>query len=360
MTFSSQNRILVFDIGGSHISCCSFLPSDSSTGDVQQATVADSCSLAEFLQTIMLLGKRALPDGEELGGASLAMPGPADYACGISYMKHKFQGLYGVSLAPELASCLDCPPDRISFLNDADAFLIGELNGGAAAGAQRAIGITLGTGIGSAFAVDGRLVVDGAGVPKGGEIWNHPYRGDIVENIISTASIQRSYECRTGLRAEVRSIAGRAASEPEAREIFEQFGLALGQVLREVCGEFRPECIVLGGGIAGSSSLFLPAAEQALEGLSIRICISKLGGYAPLVGAGVNWHRARSSQIHIPGSTQCAASNSLMASALSSRGKDTRSLRSDLNGDTAFAMNADNQSPCAIGRRRPDENVTSA
>ena len=151
----------------------------------------------------------------------------------------------------------------------------------------RAIGITLGTGIGSAFSVGGRVVVTGQGVPKGGEIWDLRFRGGIVADFISTASLQRSYEQRTGQWAEVRAIAGLADTDRNARETFEQFGSDLGQVLLEFSSAFRPECVVLGGGIARSASHFLPAAERELDGLSIRMCVSELGDHAPLIGAGI-------------------------------------------------------------------------
>jgi glucokinase len=300
MSFSdhaTKTSILVFDVGGSHISCCVFSPSDAGAGAVHEAPIPEPCSLEEFLATIESLGNRALPHGALPDGASFAMPGPFDYALGISSMKHKFQGLYGEPLAPRLATCLGCPPDRITFLNDAAAFLVGEVNKGAAAGSRRAIGITLGTGIGSAFAVDGQVVVTGEGVPKGGEIWDYQYRGSIVEDLISTAAVQRSYERRTGRRAEVREIAALADDERDARETFEDFGRDLGQALRDTCAAFHPDCIVLGGGIARSARLFLPAAEKELEGLSIRICVSALGSYAPLIGAGVHWRDAHPAQL---------------------------------------------------------------
>jgi glucokinase len=290
---AAKARILVFDVGGSHISCCEFSPSGAEVGALYAAPIPEPCSLEEFLATIGSLAGRAQPAGALLDGASFAMPGPFDYALGISSMKHKFQGLYGEPLPPRLAACLGCPAERISFLNDAAAFLVGEVSKGAAAGARRAIGITLGTGIGSAFAVDGQIVVTGVGVPKGGEIWDFPYRGSIVEDLISTASVQRSYERRGGRRGEVREIAALAESERDARETFEDFGRDLGQALRDTCGAFRPDCIVLGGGIARSARLFLPAAEKVLDGLSIRICISALGSFAPLIGAGVHWRSAR-------------------------------------------------------------------
>ena len=309
---AAKAKILVFDVGGSHISCCEFSPSDAGVGAMHEAPIPEPCSLEEFLAMIESLGKRALPAGALAGGASFAIPGPFDYALGISSMKHKFQGLYGEPLSLHLAACLGCPAERVSFLNDAAAYLIGEVSKGAAAGSRRAIGITLGTGVGSAFAVDGHVVVTGEGVPKGGEIWDYPYRGGILEDLISTAAVQRSYQRRTGRRAEVRAIATLADTEREARETFEDFGTDLGQALRDTCAAFHPDCIVLGGGIARSARLFLPAAEKVLEGLSIRICVSALGSYAPLVGAGVHWRNARSTQFGAAGAEPSPAAASTL------------------------------------------------
>jgi glucokinase len=303
-------KILVFDVGGSHISCCEFSTSGAGAGAVREAPIPEPCSLEEFLTTIESLRRRTLPQDAAPDGASFAMPGPFDYARGISSMKHKFQGLYGEPLPPRLAACLGCPADRISFLNDAAAFLVGEVSKGAAAGSRRAIGITLGTGIGSAFAVDGQIVVTGVGVPKGGEIWDTPYRGSIVEDLISTAAAQRSYQRRTGRRAEVREIAALADTERDARETFEDFGRDLGEALRDNCSAFHPDCIVLGGGIARSARLFLPAAEKVLAGLSIRICVSALGRYAPLIGAGVHWRDARSAPLGATGAKLSPAAGS--------------------------------------------------
>jgi glucokinase len=290
--------ILVFDVGGSHISSCVFSPSDSSFDAQQTAPIPTPCGLNEFAATIAALGKRANAKFEVIAGASFAMPGPFDYKLGVSSMKHKFQGLFGIPLASHLASALGCANEQITFLNDAAAFMIGEVSLGAAVSARRAIGITLGTGIGSAFSVDGELVVTGEGVPDGGEIWNYPYRGEILENLISTATLQRSYEQRSGRRIEVREIAKLAESEQDARETFTDFGVNLGQALRDICGPFHPDCIVLGGGIARSASLFLPAAEKELAGLSVQLRIAELGDYAPLIGAGVYWRKSRLPNIH--------------------------------------------------------------
>ena len=89
------------------------------------------------------------------------MPGPFDYARGISRVAHKLEPLFGVDLRERSPASLGTPPSAIDFVNDADAFLIGEWWVGAAAGHRRAAGVTLGTGVGSAYLLDGRIVRHG-------------------------------------------------------------------------------------------------------------------------------------------------------------------------------------------------------
>jgi glucokinase len=68
----------------------------------------------------------------------IAMPGPFDYEKGIGYIKglHKFEHLYGENVKELLATNLGIQTDNITMLNDASAFLWGEINCGAGAGYQ--------------------------------------------------------------------------------------------------------------------------------------------------------------------------------------------------------------------------------
>ena len=140
----------------------------------------------------------------------------------------------------------------------------------------RVVGITLGTGIGSAFAVDGRIVTEGPGVPAGGELWDLPYEGGIIEDSVSTRGIRGGYKRRTGVAPEVAEIAAAAASDPAAAEAFAEFGRHLGTALRGALAVFAPEVIVLGGGISRSPHLFLPAAQRELDGLHVELRVSEL------------------------------------------------------------------------------------
>jgi glucokinase len=183
----------------------------------------------------------------------------------------------------------------VRFLNDAAAYLLGEVGAGAARGVKRVVVFTLGTGVGSGFAVDGKVVSEGKGVPPGGEIWNVPYEGGIVEDQISTRALQRAYKERKGQEREVASIAHYAiGGEPVSIGVFEEFGKNLGIALKRLLADFAPDVVVLGGGISRSAYLFLPAAKAELEGATFEVRIAELGDNAPLAGAGVAWFGAGS------------------------------------------------------------------
>jgi predicted NBD/HSP70 family sugar kinase len=282
--------VLVFDVGGSHIAAGVFDTGKLILSSFKTSLVSNRASAEEILGTFEEL-RRGVDGSGSCPGIGVAMPAPFDYERGISYMEHKYQQLYGIDVRSGLARRLGCEAGRVHFLNDATAFLIGELTQGAAVGAKRAVGITLGTGVGSAFAVGGEIVTKGPGVPPNGEIWNFPYQGKTVEDVVSTRAIQRLYEEREGKREDVREIARLAATYASARETFQCFGSELGKALRATCTDFNPDRIVLGGGIARAAALFLPAAEAELSDLPLRLYISELDHRAPLIGAGVSWIR---------------------------------------------------------------------
>lgn len=289
MSQDCSSQILVFDVGGSHIASSLFDPGHMTIGRIHSLPVRETGTAEEFFDAFESLAKMMLPDSAPRSGVAVAIPNPFDYEHGISYMRHKYRLLYGNDLRKGLGEKLGCDPTRVHFLNDAAAFLIGEISYGAAIGVSRAVGIALGTGVGSAFAVDGKIVVAGRGIPPDGEIWDLPYGNSTVENLISTRSIQKRYEQLTGTCAEVRDIAALGIKDPNVRQTFEAFGKELGEVLRHTCAEFAPQRIVLGGGISRAAGLFLAAAEGELADLDIHLRVSDLLERAPLIGAGVRW-----------------------------------------------------------------------
>jgi glucokinase len=332
--------VLVYDVGGSHISAAVFDPHTFALHGLSRAPLpaegTGNFSAASFGRLIHALGKAAANSAQvsltTLAGADLAIPGPFDYDRGISQMRHKLLSLFGVDLKSALAARFAWQPSQVRFVNDAAAFLLGEMGAGAAKGYSRAIGITLGTGIGCAFAVHdgsgGRIVPGGSqGVPPGGEIWNLPYNGATVEDFVSTRFLRQQFQSVRGqvlpgqdleTSAEVTEIARIAADgvrncpgldpSPEASsphsafdpadpnsphcralKAFQSFGRHLGLALSQHAAAFAPDVIVIGGGISRAAPLFLPATRKALTGFDAKIVVSTLMDEAALVGAGVHW-----------------------------------------------------------------------
>ena len=216
-----------------------------------------------------------------------AVPGPFDYARGVCWVGHKLEPLYGADLGLALSAGLDLPRDAISFVNDADAFLLGESWAGAAAGHRRAVGVTLGTGLGSAFLADGRIVSAGATVPPSGEIHLVEYRGRPVEETISRGALIERYGDAS---LDVEELAARArGGDARAREAFDGIGAALGEVLGPWLQSFGASCLVVGGSIARAWELFEGALHGSLADVTSLESIrpAALLDDAPLLGAAI-------------------------------------------------------------------------
>ena len=277
------------DIGGTHVSAARV--------DIASAAVDPRSRISERLPTgggrpelvaaVTRVARSMAQPG--IAGLGVAVPGPFDYSRGISEMTHKLDGLRGVDLRSELLAASELhDPAAIRFLNDGDAFLLGEWWAGAARGHSRALGVTLGTGLGSAFAEDGEIVRSGAEVPPHGELYRLRFRGAPVEETISRAALLGAYGARPEGDVDVEQIAERAvAGERDARRVFEDLGIALGEFLTPWVRVFRPGCVVVGGSIARSWALFGDVLRSALEQISdvATVTVAEQIEDAPLLGS---------------------------------------------------------------------------
>jgi glucokinase len=291
---ASQPRILVCDVGGSHISAALSDSADLKLAPAASAPYPTEQSARAFIGLIQDLANKALvlaKSSDPLTGISLAFPGPFDYDEGISWMEHKLPYLRGENLRSALADHFVLPPQNIRFLNDAAAFLLGEIGAGAARGLHKVACLTLGTGLGAAFAIDGIQIFEGHGIPNNGELWNIPCDDGILENLISTRGIRAAYKERTHVDREVVELARSVDFDDAARETFREFGTNLGNALRTHLAQFAPATVVLGGNISRSANLFLPAAQSALGPVQLELKISELFDSAALYGAALHWYR---------------------------------------------------------------------
>jgi len=281
------------DVGGGHVTAA--LVDPGSTGDVlveRGAPVDPHAARDELLEQLAAPG-RALAAHETLAGWSIAMPGPFDAEAGTGTFAgvDKFQSIAGIDLRAALADRLGVAPAAVRFVNDAVAYGIGEWTSGAGVGARRMVCITLGTGVGSAFLVDGAEVRSGPTVPEAGEVHRLTIDGYPLEETVSSPAIRLADRARSGRERTVEeSCAAARAGDRDAHEVVTSAMRALGAALRPWVERFEADRVVVGGSIARSWDV-IEAPLRA--GLALDedsgLVRAALGSRAPLVGAATAW-----------------------------------------------------------------------
>lgn len=303
---AAVTRVPVLEIGGTHVTAALV---DLGAGSVVSGSVCrdplDSSGSAERIVAAILRCGARLPAGSGLPWG-VAVPGPFDYQGGVALFTGvgKFEALYGTDLRAALTDGLPQRPAGVGFLNDADAFLLGEWRAGTAAGHHRCAGLTLGTGIGSAFLADGVLRDSGTGVPPEGRVDLLQVDGRPLEDVVSRRAIRAAYEhlAATGGPGsgghrvpDVAEIAARARrGDRIARSVLRTAFETLGDVLGPWLAAFRATALVVGGSMTGSWDLIGPALSEGLartgggEGARLGVRVASRPDQAALLGAA--WH----------------------------------------------------------------------
>jgi glucokinase len=273
------------DIGGSHITAARVNLSTRTIekDSVKRIRVNSKGSVDEIIQTWSTVIDQLMDENNcEDQKIGIAMPGPFDYAEGISLMKDndKYASLFGLNVKVLLAEKIKMNADGIFFMNDAAAFLKGELFAGAAVGYKRAIGLTLGTGLGTS-AFDGTTARDA-------NLWCALFADGIAEDYLSTRWFINRYEKLTGKKVEgVKEIADLYQTDKTASGLFNEFALNLADFLQAFITAENPEVIVIGGNIMQAEELFIPLVKQQLQlkKSDVPIVRAKLGEDAAILGA---------------------------------------------------------------------------
>ncbi|MET9318108.1 ROK family protein [Kribbella sp. NPDC003505] len=251
--------VAVLEIGGSHVTAAVVAPGTWDVTEVHRAEL-ESRAAAGAVVAQLADTARKLPLAN---GLAIALPGPFDFATGVAWYRGqgKFDQLYGFNLGAALSDELGI--DRLLFMNDAEAFAVGEWTAGEVRGAARCLGVTIGTGIGTAFLADGQVVREGDTVPPGGELYKTSYAGKPLEDSISARAILRRYAESTGTEAPgVKEIADQArAGDQAAHAVLTACFTDLANALHPWLAVFGVTHTVLGGSISGAFDLVAPALD---------------------------------------------------------------------------------------------------
>lgn len=173
--------------------------------------------------------------------------------------------------------------------NDANAAAVGEMIYGGAKGMKNFVVITLGTGLGSGFVVDGKLVYGHDGFA--GEIGHTVIRPGqsnrdcgcgrkgCLETYVSATGLKRTVLKILADKLEKSELRGYSFDELDSRKIyeaalrgdpialeaFEHTGAMLGFKLADVVAHTNPEAIFLFGGLALAKELIFEPAKEHME-----------------------------------------------------------------------------------------------
>lgn len=271
---NAPNVSLGLDVGGSHVTAGVV---DASHVGKQPLRLArkeiDSFGMAsEIIASITACIKEALADGQSVGEIGIAFPGPFDYEKGICKILNvggKFEQMFGLHVGQALKDATGMPDTAFRFFNDAHCFAVGayalnELE------SKRTVFLTLGSGFGSSFMENGRLVTHHAALPALCAFYNEPFRDSIADDYFSTRWFHHAYKRATGqVLTGVRELA--EMDSEVARRIFHGFGANLGEFLHPWLEKFECDELVIGGNIARASHLFFNALERKMNSLDHKV-----------------------------------------------------------------------------------------
>ncbi len=283
-------RILGLDIGGTHITCGVVENTDGNLKVLSH--VRRPVDAAASMDRIFEDWCNAINEVADLGrtdAIGIAMPGPCDYSNGTCLIRglDKFESLYGTNIPEQLRKGLNLETNiPIVMENDCNAFALAEAVLGGGRNGNRIIAITLGTGFGSGFVVDRRIIHDGPGIPPDATFGFVPYRAGIAEDYISRRGLRRLFVEHGGDKnADVIDIARAAeGGDQNAKMLFERLGEMLADVLAPFVEDFGADTLVIGGAIAGSFNRYAPRLQDRI-GSNLSIRRSELGDTAGLLGA---------------------------------------------------------------------------
>lgn len=295
-----MNPVIGIDIGGTNIKAGLFEPA-----------------------TGRCLGQKTTPtrDGEMLGGIPAwaegvrALVAEFEQDCGKSGLR---VGVSAPGLARRDGSCIAWMPGRLvgiegfcwgtflhreaRVLNDAHAALLGEVWQGAACGGKDVLLLTLGTGVGGAAMLDGRLLtghlgraghfghisLDPAGSPT---ITGTP--GGLEDAIGNATVMQRTRGRFPSTRHLLEAVRAGAVA---AVQVWEASIRSLAAGMTSLINAFDPETFIVGGGIAsGAGEMLLVPLGRYLDvmewrpgGHRVNVVLAELGEWAGTYGAA--WH----------------------------------------------------------------------
>lgn len=282
MNKPTKNYTIGVDIGGTKMSAVLF-DGEKVIADYVLATPKDDLEHFMIMLKALIepLSDKAKAAGAVVKGIGVGVAGMLDYRENKIVEAPNLPFLNNLKLPENLAARFGAKPIKMD--NDAHCFLRAEMKFGAGKKYKNAFGITIGTGIGGAWW-------------NNVEIYNGAHGGatevgwmiiDFKEGI----SLEQAYHKL--MQDNPASLADEAYhGDVLAQKFYDELGHYLGVSLANAVNLIDPEVIIVGGGAAESSDLFLSRAKKIMreyikspKSKTVKIIKGKLGANAGAVGA---------------------------------------------------------------------------
>jgi glucokinase len=291
-----MNYGIGIDLGGTNVKAVAM----AASGEVlERASVPSGDGDGSPINTWAGRARDLVRQFEKARGAAadwigIAAPGvPARDGRTVAHQPGKLHGLEGFDWTAFLGR-----KELVPVLNDAHAALLAEARFGAAKGFRNVILLTLGTGVGGAIMLDGKLFTGTIG--RAGHVGHLSVTGDDERSIFGVpGTLERaignySLAERTGgkFSSTRELVEAQCAGDARAAQAWRKSINTLARALVSLANVLDPEAIVIGGGIArAGDELFGPLRSEmdAMEwrpgGQAVRILPAALGDWAGALGA---------------------------------------------------------------------------
>ena len=301
------------DLGGTYIKYGLVGEGGEIIGKGKVATPA-GCGYAETAEVIASAARElAAKHGATVCGLGIGAPGVVDGEKGIVRTSGNL-GWENRPLARYLSESLGIPT---VLTNDANAAAFGEYACGAGSDYKSVVLITLGTGIGSGIVLNGKLFEgnEGAGAELGHEVICFGggkcacgRRGCFEAYASATALIRQTKRAMEKDKqsmlwqlcgGDIESVNGKTAfdgaqqGDKTAKRVVSNYQRYLSEGLANIANAFRPEAILIGGGISAQGENLTKPLQRRVDKLMlghgayapVKILTASLGNDAGLVGA---------------------------------------------------------------------------
>ncbi len=309
----SNHLLLALDFGGTKLSAAVLAQGESDWRDQRRVFSPHDGDGKYDLETMLNMAEALLGD-ETPAAIGVSFGGPVDFERGVVRLSHHVPGWENVPLRKILEDHFGAPA---AVDNDANVGALGEQRYGAGKGTPHMLYVTVSTGVGGGWILNGQpwrgwqgmageighTMVDPNGPPclcgnRGcvERLASGPYMAQDAAQRLETGDNGKGAILRRLAEGNLQAITGKMLSEAAAlgdelaQETLKRGAAALGAGIANAANLVNPQKVVLGGGVTKAGDLWWTTLRQTVERVTmpevdVELLPAALGDDAPLWGA---------------------------------------------------------------------------